>query len=81
MLARLVSVVSEECRADSGVSAPGPGAGGDGEPGTTCGNSSETTQGGGRRGERGAGRDRCGDGFNITSPQLLFGGVSLDHKP
>lgn len=31
--------------------------------------------------ERGAGRDRSTEGLNATSPQLLFGGVSSDHKP
>lgn len=59
----------------------GPGRGGGGGLGRTCVYSSETAQGGGRRGERGAGRDRRGDGLNTTIPQLLFGGVSLDHKP
>lgn len=30
---------------------------------------------------RGAGRDRRGEGLDSTTPQLLFGRVSLDHKP
>lgn len=71
--------VSEECQADSGVSAPGPGAGrGEESSGETCGNLSYTAQETGRREEKGAGRDWRERFF---TSQLLFGGVRLNNKP
>lgn len=82
--------VSAECRADSGVSAPGPGAGRRRrarenlwELVRNCaGKERERGRARGEGGEGGAGRDRSGEGLNsITSQLLLFGGVSSDHKP
>lgn len=76
MLARLVSV-SEECRADSGVSGPGAGRRRSGELVRTR---TKVFREGGRPDE-GAGRNRRTEDFNTATSQLLFVVVSFDNKP
>lgn len=71
MSAHLASV-SEECQTDSGVSAPGPGAGRRRAEGNLWELVLSTTQAGGRREEGGAGRDRSRDGHNVKLPSCCL---------